>query len=221
MSLLRQFKDMLGRQDHHASVFEPASLDDLVATITQWSALVPDNASFCSHKAKCVSATRVKFRPRMIPLILAPLLMLVGTVVILGFSFSALTHGDGTLLIGTVVGIIALVMGTKLLHQWSIVHIFDLQSGDYHTSRNQQSVIGSKQHCQLADIHAIQLLQKYIYKTYAGEGRQVTCGYELNLVFKDGSRINIVSHREHDFIQSDGQILSEFLNVPLWDATRV
>jgi hypothetical protein len=44
--------------------------------------------------------------------------------------------------------------------------------------------------------------------------------YELNLVLDDGSRINVVDHGNLERLRSDANALSQFLDKPVWDATR-
>lgn len=40
--------------------------------------------------------------------------------------------------------------------------------------------------------------------------------YELNLVFDDGGRANVMDHGDLDALLRDGRILADFLEVPLW-----
>ncbi len=39
--------------------------------------------------------------------------------------------------------------------------------------------------------------------------------YELNLILKDGSRLNVVDHGNRDALQGDARTLAEFLDVDL------
>jgi len=41
--------------------------------------------------------------------------------------------------------------------------------------------------------------------------------YEINVVFKNGERLNIINHKGKRAIYSDVKKLSEFLRVPIWD----
>ncbi len=45
--------------------------------------------------------------------------------------------------------------------------------------------------------------------------------YEINLVLKDGSRINAVDHGKKSKVQEDAKTLAEFLDKPLWDASEM
>ena len=65
----------------------------------------------------------------------------------------------------------------------------------------------------LDDIHAIQLISEYI------SGKKSSYySYELNLVLKDASRINVIDHGNDSTISSNAKVLSRFLDVPVWDA---
>jgi hypothetical protein len=42
--------------------------------------------------------------------------------------------------------------------------------------------------------------------------------FELNLVMKDHTRINVSSHDDGDGMRRDATLLATFLGKPLWDA---
>jgi hypothetical protein len=76
-----------------------------------------------------------------------------------------------------------------------------------------------KEHCRLSDIHAIQLLQEYVSTSSSSGSSSRYYSYELNLVLKDGNRLNVVDHGKLSLIRTDAEQLGQFLNVPVWDAT--
>jgi hypothetical protein len=43
--------------------------------------------------------------------------------------------------------------------------------------------------------------------------------YELNLVLKDGSRLNAIDHGNQQALRADSQTIATFINKPLWDAS--
>jgi hypothetical protein len=63
-------------------------------------------------------------------------------------------------------------------------------------------------------IHALQIVAEYI-RGKNGDYHS----YELNLVLKNGNRINIVDHSCRKKLTEDVEVLAEFLGIPLWDAT--
>ena len=63
----------------------------------------------------------------------------------------------------------------------------------------------------------IAALDKYFDHVLIHTGQNYN--YELNLVLKDGERINVVDHGNLKKIQDDANTLSNFLGKPVWDAT--
>lgn len=66
----------------------------------------------------------------------------------------------------------------------------------------------------LEDIHALQLLSEYC----RGGKKRSYYSYELNLVLRNGRRINVMDHGDCKKLREDAQTLSEFLDKPVWDA---
>lgn len=63
----------------------------------------------------------------------------------------------------------------------------------------------------LADIYAIQLIDEW-----CGDS---SIDYQLNLILKDGSRINVFEVKKHEKIRDVAKEIAEFLGKPVWDAT--
>ena len=61
----------------------------------------------------------------------------------------------------------------------------------------------------------MQLLSKFV-----SGSKSSYYSYELNLVLNDGRRINVVDHGDLKRLRSDVKTLSQFLDKPVWDATR-
>ncbi len=66
---------------------------------------------------------------------------------------------------------------------------------------------------ELDQVRAVQLIDERVHTSKGGSFRS----YELNLIFNNCSRINIVDHGSLGAIRQDSRILSEFLRVPIWD----
>ncbi len=69
---------------------------------------------------------------------------------------------------------------------------------------------------ELANIHALQIISEY-----CSGNKSSYYSYELNLVLKNGSRINVVDHGNLTKLREDAQTLSAFLGKPVWDATII
>ena len=65
----------------------------------------------------------------------------------------------------------------------------------------------------LKNAEAIQLIREYV------RGQENSYySYELNLIFSDCSRINIVDHGALRKLREDAALLAEYLSIPVWDA---
>jgi len=42
--------------------------------------------------------------------------------------------------------------------------------------------------------------------------------FELNLVLRDGRRLNVMDHGDYDALRRDADTLAEFLGRPVWDS---
>ena len=71
-----------------------------------------------------------------------------------------------------------------------------------------------KNACKLEDIYALQLIAEYVRGN-----KSSYYSYEMNLVLKDGNRLNVVDHGNQTKLREDAQALATFLKVPVWDAT--
>ncbi|WP_269530798.1 hypothetical protein [Chitinimonas sp. BJYL2] len=104
---------------------------------------------------------------------------------------------------------------------WLILHTttrttFDKQRGMYFMGKAPQaggSRVAGKQGL-LMDIHALQCLSERITGNKGGSYRS----YELNLVFHDGTRLNVMDHGAKMVVELAAEELSQFLNVPVWHA---
>ena len=92
---------------------------------------------------------------------------------------------------------------------------FDKLDGLYFRGKEYDkcNLLDRAQQGHLKDIHAIQLINKRI-----GGGSMTFTGYELNLVFKDGERTNVMDHGKGEDVEDSAKQLGDFLNVPIWKA---
>jgi len=65
----------------------------------------------------------------------------------------------------------------------------------------------------LDQVHALQLVSEY-----CSGNKSSYYSYELNLVLKDGRRVNVIDHGNINRIRQDAQTLSNFLGKPVWNA---
>jgi len=102
----------------------------------------------------------------------------------------------------------------------NITATFDKSSGRYVIGKVNQNKPqkGRMESGWLQDIHAIQLLSERIRSSSSSGGSSQYTSYELNLVFKDGERLNVMDHGKQDAVVIAAKKLGKFLNVPIWQA---
>ncbi|WP_405572184.1 hypothetical protein [Winogradskyella sp. Asnod2-B02-A] len=117
-------------------------------------------------------------------------------------------------------GLIFATAGGFMYYMFYMPRVFDKQIGYYYKAYkfkiHDSNKSASKSQIPLKSIIAIQLIGEHI-KNDKGSYKS----FELNLVLKDGSRKNVVDHGNLKSIISDAEILSNFLNIPIWHAGSV
>jgi len=200
--------------------FDPSKFNDPVAEKTEWIPLKRGGTNMKTHNLVEKHPQRVEFKMTVGILLFSILFIIVGVFAGVFISwdvfsgvaqFTLRDHWPALLFFfsfsGT--GLIVLRSGSKPI-------VFDKHSGFYWKGRTEPdiSTAGSEQkdNCRLSDIYAIQILRERV----RGDEKSYN-SYELNLVKKDGNRLNVVDHGKRDAIRADANKLSEFLGKPVWD----
>ncbi|MET1257567.1 hypothetical protein [Aliikangiella maris] len=135
--------------------------------------------------------------------ILAPYLFISGEIVpgIFAIVWGAIFGGAGFLML----------LGDKNM-------TFDKAKGVYFRGQPRNEMITEDKSVQgsLKDIYAIQLISERIRSTSSQGGSSTYTSYELNLVLRDGSRVNVMDHGKEVAIDDAAKALAKFLNVPVW-----
>lgn len=96
--------------------------------------------------------------------------------------------------------------------------MFDKGRGSYYKGKEPNSDPGgvhdAKNSCIISEIHALQIISERIAQKN-GSYRS----YELNIVKNDGKRLNVTDHGNKKRLLEDANILAQFLDIPVWDAT--
>lgn len=102
--------------------------------------------------------------------------------------------------------------GLYLIGKSNAIRAFDKRLGYYIYSK--VHLISKNKRIGFDKIYAIQLLSEYMP---GGHDTSSYLSYELNLILKDGTRVNVVDHGNRTSIVEDSKVLSRFLDVPLWN----
>ncbi|MEB8432309.1 hypothetical protein OO007_08715 [Cocleimonas sp. KMM 6892] len=96
--------------------------------------------------------------------------------------------------------------------------IFDKQIGWFWAGSkrlmSEKELSQLKKSARLSDIAAIQILSERV----SGKNSNYT-SWEINLVSHDAQRLNVMDHGNKNNIEEDAIMLSEFLDVPVWENT--
>lgn len=189
--------------------FNSDLINDPIASRTDWSPLTRDLASFATKVLATAGTNRIEFRPSIttkaiffIAAFAMPGIHLAQYLLFGSLSLASLVTD------AIIAGVVFYIFRSHLKKA-----VFDREKG-YLTG----SALGlSGYSVPLSDIHALQLLAKY--RRPRPSDRRSYHTYELNLVLRDASRFNVMSHGDARRMHTDAGTLGTFLNVPLWDGT--
>ncbi len=207
---------------YNRELFNPTSFDDPVAKQTSWYPLKGGGTNICTHRLKRISANRVEFRAALIAIFFYMLFFVVGSGVMIGslvsfFSRSSFSF-NAEIIIPLLIGLVFATIGGCMLYFGTRPIVFDNVRGVFWKGRKEPGVIfdrrNQKNFTGLEVVHALQIISEY-----CRGNKSSYYSYELNLVLKDGKRINVVDHGSIRKLREDAEILSKFLGIPVWDAT--
>jgi len=221
MSISEQLREKIAGLSTGQTFFDPGSLNDPIALKTKWTPAKGGGTNVGTHQLKKVSPNRVEFRPRTTALVFPTVFMIAGLVVGIGMSMVGLKDDITMLYFGLPFGALFFLVGFFIFRSWREPRVFDRRSGLYW--RGHKTSVSSRPDNStswaLDSVHAIQLISEHCTSNSTDGRTSSYYSYELNLVLKDGGRLNVVDHGKHALIVQDAHNLASFLTVPLWDAT--
>lgn len=216
--LLQKIQEMAGRR---LVIFDPASLNDPVALQTAWAPAKGGGANFRTHRLVTVDHSRLEFKATAGAVVFYLVFLLAG-LGMMYFFFSAAFRAGGSpgvtfaALMPLLIGLIFALVGGVMLYFGTAPIVFDTRQGCFWKGRKSPESTSDKGsvkvYSHLDDIHALQIISEY-----CSGNKSSYYSYELNLVLKDGQRLNVVDHGNLARLREDGANLSRFLGRPLWD----
>lgn len=216
-SLLQKLQELAGRR---GATFDPAVLNDPVALQTAWSPAKGGGASFRTHRLVTVDHSRLEFKASAGAVVFYLIFLLIGLGMMLGFPVARLSEGGPwgltmDILMPMLMGLLFALVGGAMLYFGTAPIVFDTRQGCFWKGRQSPELVFDKSRLKnftrLEEVHALQIISEYC------SGKNSFYSYELNLVLKDGNRINIVDHGNLASLREDGGTLARFLGRPLWD----
>ncbi len=221
--MFKKLREKLRSLDANRVTFDPSQLDDAIAMQTDWTPAKYDGASFRTHRLVEVDSNRLEFRASGEAKWFYLLFLLVGTGMLVGFCVYSLSTGgfsfDRNAILPLSIGFVFTIFGGCLFYFGTAPIVFDKRKGYFWKGRKapddvfDRTVI--KHLAELEEIHALQLISEVC--SGSGDGG-IHNSYELNLVLKNGKRINVVDHGKEIVLRQDAETISAFLEVPVWDA---
>ena len=222
MGFINQFKNAINNLKKNYKPFDPATLNDDIAIKTQWTPAKRGGSNFKTHDIVKTSPYRLEIRPGKMTLLFPVIFILAGLAPAVAFLFLNDTGQPlTTTVIPIIIGIIFLGVGLAFFYFMRTPHFFDKSVGYYWKGKKESNLAHeAKINCRLSEIHALQIISEYIRnRSNTGSGRSYH-SYEINLVLKNGDRINVLDHGARNKLFQQAEELSQFLNVPVWNAVR-
>lgn len=199
------------------TAFDPGVFNDELASKVSWSPKAGGGANFKTKSLVKISDSELQYKASSfgkifgVLFIIFPLVFTVlGITAISKFGFKI----EGILF--ALVPLIFIGVGIFIIKKFNSTITFNKSSGYFHRSKKKEvtslAVQEDAHNFKLDTIKALQILPERV----RGDKSSYT-SYEINLVFEDGSRYNIVDHGHRKSIETDAVTLSDFLGVPAWN----
>lgn len=200
-----------------------ADTDDPLASRIDWDPVKSGGANFRTQKLERDASTGLLIKPTLGAQLFSLVFMLPGLGgLLIGAPYNFFMVGDmGTGLFFIALGGIFFAAGFVMWHHFSKGHVFDKKSGHYYSGKKfkrSQNYSDAKQG-RLSDIHALQMLTERVTSNSTKGGSSSYNSYEINLVLKNGQRINVMDHGNESDIEKSAMDLARFLDVPIWRAS--
>lgn len=221
--MLNKIKKALKKLRSWEPTFDPARFNDEVALKTDWVPLKGGGSNFGTHKLVQVDYNRIEFKSTFGAKLFSLVFLTIGVGVPAFIGYETYnTYGsffNSELLYIAVFGLIFFTAGSWMYYSFSKPVIFDRSKGMFWKgwkAPKRYLAKGNKDSSsRISNIYALQIIPELIRsdnKSYVS--------YELNLIMRNGSRMNVVDHGNLDGLREDSNLLSEFLGVPTWDITE-
>ncbi|WP_299208479.1 hypothetical protein [uncultured Dokdonia sp.] len=212
---IEKIKERLQPELFDASVF-----NDPLADKTAWHPQARGGANFKTRTLKKVSSSELHYKGSTAGLLFALVFTVFPIIFIVIFFSSGFFSTEGDFKYAFLFVFIFPFIGFYLLYLHIRPVVLDKRSGYFYKSFkkpvNSLQRLTTKKHIKLDTIAALQIIPEYVRSKNSSY-----TSYELNFVFEDGQRYNLIDHANYKAIKEDATVISEFLGVPYWDATNL
>lgn len=216
--MFEKFAQMLQNLQNSQNGFDPTQFGDPIATQTGWGPARGGGSNFRTYKLVQVNPSRVEFKTTIGAIIFSLIFALPGIALLIflipNVNWSSIDSG---ITIALLFGLIFASLGGYMFYRQMLPIVFDKQEGFFWKGHKPQAGMLTNEavvkYVRLESIHALQIVAEYI------SGKNSFYSFELNLVLKNGNRINVVDHGNRKKLVEEAGALAEYLGVPVWDAT--
>jgi hypothetical protein len=195
--------------------------DDPISKTTRWNPIKSGGANFLTHYLVETSASRLEFKASVGAKLFSLGFIVMGALAACVFITKNISTGKFGYNIETIfpaaLGGAFVIAGILMIFFFTIPIVFDKHKGIFWKDRKSPSKLVDKKFLkcflEFSNIHAIQLITECVTDS---DGHYES--YEMNLVLKNGDRVNVVDHGDDGQLREDASKLSLFLKVPVWDA---
>ena len=221
---LKNLKETLQNSINRPS-FDPSHFNDPLAMSIQWTPIKGGGSNFGTHKLVEKSPNEAVFQATLGAKLFSFAFIFAGVSVpvftLVPFQDDPVGNpvGMSEILFISLFGLVFAGVGIFMLRSYIKPVKFDKMNGYFwkgwkapqpYNSGNEQL----KDAVRLVDIHALQVISEYI----RGDKKSYY-SYELNLVLKNGERVNVIDHGNKNKVIEDANRLANFLGKPVWNAT--
>ena len=186
---------------------KPAYIDDPVADCVSWHPTNQESGAFKTQHIVFHDQAKVRVSASLGGWLLCVFFFGLGALALVGGLFGDNLPADLFLAgAGGILMALALVFDRRFSKQL----VFDRHKDSIYYEGDD-----SKSPTRISSVHAIQIIPAYRASPDSGG-----YSFEINLVLKNGERINVMDHGNKDAIDHDTHILEECLGVPVWESSR-
>lgn len=190
--------------------------DDPIASKVDWTPLRHGGSNFRTSHLEKISSNLLEIKPSIYMLLFLGVFFLIGSILmVLGLLESDYLRA--------IFGLVFILAPLKFIaHSLRIVQIDAIQKQIKHKKNVFLEKLDSSSPISehFKEIHAIQVVGEYVSSNSGSSSSTSNYkSFEINLVLKNLRRVCLIDHGGHNTILNDAKTISQFLNVPLWDAT--
>lgn len=205
MGFLQALKNLIPKTIE--TPIDPKIFNDEIAVKTEWTPLKIGGASFSTNRMVKTTEFQLEFKINLGFKLLCCVLISIGFFAIMVAIFKKISPvfpGDWELAI--IPGLVFFLVGSGLLYFGTRPISFN---------RRSRYFLNHKKKVSLEQVHALQILKENVRGN-----KSSFLSYELNLILKDATRVNVIDHGNYQQIKNESAQLGIFLGVPVWDTVN-